>query len=114
MRDELFRARRRPHPHRPTGPRTVGKETIMPTLEAPPRTLIEAQWIAPVRAADDTADECLVDHAVVLEEDRIVEVLPTAQARQRHPQAERIALPGHLLVPGFVNLHAHAAMSLLR
>ena len=86
----------------------------MPTPESPARTLIEAQWIAPVRAADDTADEYLVDHAVVVEDDRIVDVLPSAQARQRHPQAERITLPGHLLVPGFVNLHAHAAMSLLR
>lgn len=86
----------------------------MPTSEPPARQLIEAQWIAPVRAADETADECLVDHAVVVEDDRIVEVLPTGQARQRHPQAERVTLPGHLLVPGFVNLHAHAAMSLLR
>lgn len=86
----------------------------MPTPQSPVRLLIEAQWIAPVRATDASAHECLVDHAVAVDDERIVEVLPVAQARQRHPQAERIALPGHLLVPGFVNLHAHAAMSLLR
>ncbi|RIK93075.1 MAG: TRZ/ATZ family hydrolase [Burkholderiales bacterium] len=87
----------------------------MPTAEAPARMLIEPQWMAPVRAEAGPAGEaCLVDHAVVVEDDRIVDVLPQEQARQRNPAAERIALPGHLLVPGFVNLHAHAAMALLR
>ncbi|MDT3679716.1 MAG: TRZ/ATZ family hydrolase [Burkholderiaceae bacterium] len=87
----------------------------MPTPESPTRTLIEAQWIAPVQACcDPPAEPCLVGHTIVVEDDRIVEVLPQEQARQRNPAAERIALPGHLVVPGFVNLHAHAAMALLR
>jgi len=77
--------------------------------------LIEARWTAPVRAADDPrADEVLHDHAVVVEGGQIIAVLPVQLARQRYPQAARVPLPGHLLVPGFVNLHAHAAMALLR
>lgn len=77
--------------------------------------LIEAQWIAPVRAADDPrADEVLHEHAVVLEGRQIAAVLPASQARQSYPQARRVELSGHLLVPGFVNLHAHAAMALFR
>lgn len=89
----------------------------MPPPDRAAHTLIEAQWIAPVRSdgeAGCAADDCLVDHTVVVGDDRILEVLPIAQARQRHPQAKRVALPGHLLVPGFVNLHAHAAMALFR
>ncbi len=87
----------------------------MPTAEPHARTLIEAQWIAPVCAATEAAAaHCLVDHTVVVEDDRIAAVLPSEQARQRHPDGVRVALPGHLLVPGFVNLHAHAAMALLR
>ncbi len=87
----------------------------MPPPESPARLLIEAQWIAPVQATLAAPDgQCLVDHAVVVEDDRIADVLPTERARQQHPDAERVSLPGHLLVPGFVNLHAHAAMSLLR
>ncbi|MCO5101036.1 MAG: TRZ/ATZ family hydrolase [Burkholderiaceae bacterium] len=87
----------------------------MPTDEFPCRMLIEAQWTAQVHArTDPSATRHLVDHAVVVEGTRIVEVLPVAEARERNPAAERIALPGHLLVPGFVNLHAHAAMALLR
>lgn len=87
----------------------------MPMSGSPARTLIEAQWVATVRAdADAPGDACLLDHAVVVEGNRIADVLPVSQARQRYADAERIALPGHLLVPGFVNLHAHAAMALLR
>src|SRR5690606_1762464 len=62
----------------------------------------------------DPAHVVLTDHAVVVEADRIAALLPVAQARQRYPHAETIDLPGHLLAPGFVNLHSHAAMALLR
>src|SRR5690606_41649443 len=87
-------------------------EPTMPTPEeSAARTLIEAQWIAPVRAnvPGDAADEYLVDHAVVIESDRILDVLPTAHARQRYPDAVRVPLPGHLLVPGVVTRPTHAA-----
>ncbi len=89
----------------------------MPQPAHPPALLLEPRWIAPVSAAGGaTPDESewLVDHTVVVEADRIVEIVPSSQAVRRHPGAERIALPDHLLVPGFVNLHAHAAMALLR
>ncbi len=85
--------------------------------------LLAPQWIAPVAAprnppdgAEDGTEDgsVLVDHAVVVEGDRIAALLPAAEARQRYPQARIVALPGHLLAPGFVNLHTHAAMALLR
>lgn len=44
----------------------------------------------------------------------IREVLPIRDARSRYPQARRIELPGHALIPGLVNLHTHAAMTLMR
>jgi 5-methylthioadenosine/S-adenosylhomocysteine deaminase len=56
----------------------------------------------------------LTDHALLIEADRIAALLALGEARQRYPHAETLALPGHLLAPGFVNLHAHAAMALLR
>jgi len=82
--------------------------------------LIAPQWIAPVGpapAAPRNAEHphrVLADHAVVIEADRIAALLPLAEARQRYPHADTLALPGHLLAPGFVNLHSHAAMALLR
>jgi 5-methylthioadenosine/S-adenosylhomocysteine deaminase len=56
----------------------------------------------------------LDDHAVVLEDGRIADVLPARQARERYPGARRTELPGHVLIPGLVNLHTHAAMTLMR
>ncbi len=79
--------------------------------------LLAPRWIAPVAHGGSPASESrrvLVDHAVVVEGERIVEVAPIAEARARHPQATALPLPGHLLTPGFVDLHTHAAMALLR
>lgn len=56
----------------------------------------------------------LEGHSLVMCDDRIVAVLPTAQARQHYANAQHTELPGHALLPGLVNLHAHSAMSLLR
>jgi len=72
--------------------------------------LICPEWIAPV----GPGPRVLHDHAVVIEGDLITAVLPAARAAELHPEAQRLALPGHLLIPGLVNLHTHAPMNLLR
>jgi 5-methylthioadenosine/S-adenosylhomocysteine deaminase len=41
-------------------------------------------------------------------------VLPTAEARLRYTAAETVSLPEHILTPGLINLHCHAAMTLMR
>lgn len=56
----------------------------------------------------------LAEHAVVVSEGVIRAVLPVREARDRYPGARRIELPGHVLIPGLVNLHTHAAMTLMR
>lgn len=72
--------------------------------------LIHAQWILPV----DPQDRQLNDHALAINEGRIVALLPSETAR-REIQARRVVeLPGHLLIPGLVNAHTHAAMVLMR
>ncbi len=73
-------------------------------------TLIHASWIAPV----EPNDEVLSDHAIALHGGRIVELLPSDMARAKHADAEQVDLPGQLLIPGLVNAHTHAAMSLFR
>jgi 5-methylthioadenosine/S-adenosylhomocysteine deaminase len=40
--------------------------------------------------------------------------MPSRLARERYPGAPRVELPGHALIPGLINLHTHAAMSLMR
>lgn len=72
--------------------------------------LIEPRWVIPV----EPAATVLEAHAVALEGDRIVAVLPAAEAASRYPDAKRIDLPDHALIPGLINLHTHAAMTLMR
>src|SRR6185369_9543994 len=71
--------------------------------------LIEARWIAAV-----DPDVVLKNHAVAVNHGRILAVLPTSQARSRYQAAQRVTLDEHILIPGLVNLHTHAAMSLMR
>jgi len=56
----------------------------------------------------------LEDHAIVVMDGRIRDLLPVSLSRERYPAARRIELPGHALIPGLVNLHTHAAMTLMR
>ncbi|WP_018410048.1 TRZ/ATZ family hydrolase [Methyloversatilis thermotolerans] len=72
--------------------------------------LIEARWIIPVQPAN----QVLEHHAVAVRDGLIVDILSTDLARQRYRATQTRALPDHVLVPGLVNLHAHAAMNLLR
>jgi 5-methylthioadenosine/S-adenosylhomocysteine deaminase len=71
---------------------------------------IEARWVVPV----EPDGVVLENHAVVVTGARIAAVLPAAEARARFAAAQTIALPDHALVPGLVNLHTHAAMTVMR
>jgi len=72
--------------------------------------LIEARWVVPV--VPRTA--VLEHHAVVVRDGHIVAVCPADEASGRFMPSERISLPTHTLIPGLVNLHTHAAMTLFR
>jgi 5-methylthioadenosine/S-adenosylhomocysteine deaminase len=45
---------------------------------------------------------------------KIEAVLPASEAAARFAEYERISLPEHALIPGLVNTHTHAAMTLMR
>lgn len=62
----------------------------------------------------EPAGVVLLDHALAVDAGRIVDVLPAHDARSRYAPRETRELPGHAVIPGLVNLHTHAAMSLLR
>lgn len=72
--------------------------------------LIHAQWVLPV----DPRNRQLTDHAVAIEDGRILAVLPSEEARSSIDAQRVIDLPGHLLIPGLINAHTHAAMVLMR
>jgi len=72
--------------------------------------LIVPRWIAPVRPAA----ALLEGHAIAVDGSVILAVLPEDEALARFRAAEVVRLPHHLLIPGLVNAHTHAAMALLR
>lgn len=71
--------------------------------------LIKPGWIVPV----EPSGRVLENHALAIDGGRIV-ALPSAAEIDQFQARETIDLPGHALLPGLVNAHTHAAMSLLR
>lgn len=77
---------------------------------APVDTLVSARWVVPMAA--DAAP--LADAAVAIAGGRIVAVGRADELAARFSAAEAVSLPDAVLIPGFVNAHTHAAMTLLR
>jgi len=73
-------------------------------------TLINARWIIPVVPEN----QVLEHYSLALQHGRILEILPTSEAQQKYTPDATEELPGHALIPGLINAHTHAAMSLLR
>ncbi|MCL2830236.1 MAG: TRZ/ATZ family hydrolase [Betaproteobacteria bacterium] len=72
--------------------------------------LIRPRWLVPV------VPEGLVleHHALAVDQGRILAALPVEEAERRFVARETEVLDRHLLMPGMVNLHCHAAMNLFR
>lgn len=75
-----------------------------------PDFLILPRWILPV----EPAGAVLEDHALAVRGERIAALLPGAEARRRWPLAKQVERPDHVVIPGLVNAHTHAGMTLLR
>ncbi|GAB9476986.1 5-methylthioadenosine/s-adenosylhomocysteine deaminase, partial [Globisporangium polare] len=59
-------------------------------------------------------DVVLENHAVVVKDMRIIDVLPREQVAAKYEAASTKDLKDHVLIPGLVNAHTHSAMTLLR
>jgi len=73
-------------------------------------TLISARWVIPVEPEVRALDH----HSVAIDAGRIIEVLPTEAATAKYRPRELHEFRGHALLPGLVNAHTHAAMTLFR
>jgi 5-methylthioadenosine/S-adenosylhomocysteine deaminase len=72
--------------------------------------LVVPRWLVPI----EPAGVVLEAHALAVDGGRIAAVLPLAEAQAHYAPRETLRLPGHAVLPGLVNVHTHAAMSLLR
>ncbi|MDV2080045.1 TRZ/ATZ family hydrolase [Marinobacter xestospongiae] len=71
---------------------------------------IDARWVIPI----EPAGVVLEHHAVLIQGDRIAAVIPQQDADTGYRAKETIRLDSHVVMPGLINLHGHAAMSLFR
>jgi 5-methylthioadenosine/S-adenosylhomocysteine deaminase len=72
--------------------------------------VVHARYVLPM----DPPGTVLEHHSVVVHAGRVLCVLPTDEARRLYVATETVERAQHALLPGFVNAHTHAAMSLLR
>ena len=72
--------------------------------------LVLPRWLLPI----EPANVVLEGHALAVDAGRILALLPAAEAQARYTAREVLRLPQHAVMPGLINVHTHAAMSLLR
>ena len=73
-------------------------------------TVIHARWIIPVEPSN-----CVLEnHSIAISGGRIQSIVPSSVAASQFDTANEVSLPDHALIPGLINAHTHAAMSLLR
>lgn len=80
--------------------------TTLPDIDL----LIKARWIIPVIPENRILENC----ALAIHQGKILAIIPAEGAEQRYHAREIISLGSHAMIPGLVNAHGHAAMSLLR
>ncbi len=72
--------------------------------------LLLPEWLLPIRPAR----QVLKDHALLIQDGKIADLGPKLGMLGRYSNVAQHHLPGQVLMPGLVNLHSHAAMSLMR
>jgi 5-methylthioadenosine/S-adenosylhomocysteine deaminase len=72
--------------------------------------IIHARWIIPVVPTGVV----LNNYSLVITNNRIIDLLRTAKARRQYKAKKAHNLKTHALIPGLINAHGHAAMTLFR
>jgi len=71
--------------------------------------LLQARWLIPVEPESVTHE----NYSLVIDDGKIIDVLDNAEALQKYQPRAVEKLDRHVLIPGLINCHTHAAMSLL-
>ena len=73
-------------------------------------TLILARWLLPIAPQNII----LENHAVAINHDKIVEILPITEAHKKYTAKNIVERKNHVVMPGLINTHCHNMMSLFR
>jgi 5-methylthioadenosine/S-adenosylhomocysteine deaminase len=75
-----------------------------------PELIIAPRWLIPV----EPANTVLTGHVAAISGGKILAIEKRERALTTWPDAEWLERPEHVLIPGLINAHTHAPMSLLR
>ncbi len=73
-------------------------------------TLIHAKWLIPIEPAATVYE----NYSIAIDKGRILALLPSNEADTQYHANEIHRLDNHALLPGLINTHGHAAMTLMR
>ena len=73
-------------------------------------TLILGRWVLPIAPQNII----LENHAVAIDKDKIIEVLPIDDAKQKFKAKNIVDRSKHVVMPGLVNTHCHSMMTIFR
>ena len=72
--------------------------------------LINSRWIIPIVPENSVFEDC----SLAIDGQKIIGIYPQTEAASKFEAQSVVDLGDHILMPGLVNAHGHAAMSLLR
>ncbi len=87
------------------------------------QTLIHGETIIPM---DDHANHLgttgnrsteksvLTNYSIAIQDGRILDILPTSEAASKYTSESTLSYDHHIIIPGLINAHTHAAMALFR
>jgi len=72
--------------------------------------IISASWIF----TSNSEGELLSDYSIVIEDNKIIDLVPQSKVFDEYVASDIYELTDHILIPGLINTHTHAAMSLFK
>ena len=73
-------------------------------------SIIQARWLIPM-----TDKELILEnHSLIIQQNMIREILPNEEAEKYFQSSNTYLLDQHIVIPGLINSHGHAAMNLFR
>jgi 5-methylthioadenosine/S-adenosylhomocysteine deaminase len=73
-------------------------------------TLLHARWLVPM----DNKNRYLENHCIAIHKNKIIDILPNSEATQQYQADVSRHYDKHVLMPGLINSHTHAAMNMFR
>jgi 5-methylthioadenosine/S-adenosylhomocysteine deaminase len=72
--------------------------------------ILHPRWLLRMTGPEQVLDH----HSLVVHQNRILEIAPTGDIKKRYFSRMEYSLDSHAVMPGLINAHGHAPMSLLR